>query len=656
MIDFRLLKKISETPVVPGFEHQIHKLITTEVKDLVDGLYTDSMGSLTAVRKGRENKRSEKTFIAIAILLLPFRLKAACQNPPNFLRTIPKNGTFELHFNLLKPVYYIPFLLAVAGCFFYGTAQEDKKINIVYGGTYTRNELKYPGASIFTKDAAKQVQIAHQGIDVWCDVAIYYQKENRIRALGNVFMQQGDSIKMNSGYVEYNGDTKLAYARDKVALRNASMTLTTDTLYFDRNVQEAYYKSFGTVKDSVNTLTSREGRYYLTSKKYQFLSDVTLKNPDYTLQSAQLDYYTRTRHAYMYGPSTITGKDYKVYCERGFYNTIRENGYFVKNSRIDYNSRIIYGDSLYFEKKNQFAAATNHIKVLDTINKTVVKGHYAQVFKAKDSVFITKRAVFINVVEQDSMYVHGDTLMVTGKPEERIVRAFHNAKFYKSDLSGKCDSIYANQKTGITQLIRRPILWSGEKQMTGDSIHLISRNQSKQLDSLKVLNNAFIIEKDTLGDGFNQVKGKNLYGLFQNNKLHTVHLVKNGEVIYYLYNDKQELVGIDKSVCGSIELTVTENEIERITFLSDVDGDVFPDKDLPKNARKLKDFAWYGDEMIRSKDAIFDKDDAGVTLVKIRGIDDAPTIEAEEANYQKENLPGRRPQKPLTPKKARKKQ
>lgn len=531
--------------------------------------------------------------------------------------------------------------------------QEEKKINIVHGGNYTRNETKYPGASIFTKDN-RQVQIEHQGVDLWCDVAVYYQKENRIRALGNVFFKQGDSITMNSGYIEYNGNTKLAYSRDKVRLKNAGMTLTTDTLYFDRNLQEAYYNSFGTIRDSVNTLTSNKGRYYLIPKKYQFLSDVNIRHPEYTLNSAQLDYYTTSKHAYMYGPSTITGKDYKVYCERGFYNTTGEKGYFVKRSRIDYNNRIIYGDSLYFEKNTHFASATNRIKVIDTINKSVVKGHYAEVYKEKDSVFITKRAVFINLIEQDSMYVHGDTLMVTGKPDARIIRAFRNARFYKTDLSGKCDSIHADQKTGLTQLIKRPILWSGEQQMTGDSIHLRSNPKTESLDSLIITNNAFIVENDTLSDGFNQVKGKSLYGLFKDNKLHTVDIVKNGEVIYYLYNDKQELVGIDKSVCGSMQIRVSNNEIEDITFFSDVDGDVFPDKDLPKNARKLSGFAWYGDEMIRSKADIFDEDDNNIKLVKIRGIDDTLSIEAEEAEYQKEDPPAKEKKKPEKPKQVKK--
>src|SRR5690606_12782421 len=175
------------------------------------------------------------------------------------------------------------------------------------------------------------------------------------------------------------------------------------------------------------------GTYFMVPKKFQFLDSVHIQNPEYTMDSEQLDYYKTSKNAYMYGPSTITGQTYKIYCERGFYDTKIESGYGIKNTRIDYNNRIIQGDSVFFDKRTEFASATNHIKVTDTINKGVIRAHYAEVFKAKDSVFATKRAVSISVVENDSLYMHGDTLMVTGKPEERILRAFHNAKFYKKD-------------------------------------------------------------------------------------------------------------------------------------------------------------------------------------------------------------------------------
>lgn len=499
--------------------------------------------------------------------------------------------------------------------------EEVKQINIVYGANFTKDEAQFPGASIFSKDE-RQVQFEHQGADLWCDIAIFYQKENKLRAIGNISLKQGDSIEMTGGKINYDGNTKIAKAWDKVVLKNTDMTLRTDTLYFDREKQESYYTSFGTIVDSANTLTSEIGRYFMVPKKYQFVKNVFIRNPDYTLESAQLDYYTTSKNAYMYGPSTITGETYKIYCERGYYDTRIESGYGIKNTRIDYNNRIIEGDSVYFDKASEFASATNNITVTDTINKGVIRAHYAEVYKAKDSVFATKRAVSISLVEQDSLYMHGDTLLLTGKPEKRILRAFRNAKFYKTDLSGKCDSIHFDQSTGITQLIKEPVLWNVENQMTGDSIYLISDMETEKLDSLKVINNAFIISLDSISmEGYNQAKGKDLFGKFIDNSLKIVDLVKNTEVIYYMYNDDNELIGINKTICSEIRLTLAENDIEDITFFTNPDGDIFPEKDLPISSRKLKGFIWRGDERIRSKDDLFDEDDNNIELVKIRGVD-----------------------------------
>lgn len=527
------------------------------------------------------------------------------------------------------------FLILTGSVLAQDQPQDEKQINIVYGANFTKDEERYPGAAIFSKDN-RQVQFEHQGADLWCDVAIFYQRENRLRALGNIRLEQGDSILMTSDRLAYDGETRLAKARENVMLKNKEMTLRTDTLYFDREAQQAYYTTSGTVRDSVNTLTSEIGRYFLELKKYQFLDSVYITNPDYTLESKQLDYYTTSRNAYMYGPSTIKGETYTIYCERGFYDTNVEKGYGIKNTRIDYNNRIIEGDSVYFDKASQFASATNNIKVTDTVNQGVVRAHYAEVYRAKDSVFATKRALAINLVEQDSLYIHGDTLMITGKPEERILRAFRNAKFYKTDLGGKCDSIHFNQQSGLTQLIKDPILWNYESQMTGDSIHLITDMETQKLDSLKVLDNAFIISLDSIGKvGYNQAKGKDLFGKFLEGELRTVDLVKNTEVIYYMYNDNDEFLGINKTICSAIRMALINNDIEEITFFTNPDGNIFPDKDLPVNSRKLKGFIWRGDERIKGIDDLFDEDDRNVELVPIRGISNPIDIDAEEEERRK---------------------
>lgn len=533
---------------------------------------------------------------------------------------------------LSKYILYLFVLFLTCNTF---AQQKGKKINIPEGRNFTKDEEKFPGAIIFSKDSNGQVRFEHEGADLWCDVAVFYQKENTIKAYGNVYLQQGDSIKMNSDRTEYNGNSKIAFAEGNVNLRNNSMELTSEKVWFDRTIQEAYYNTFGTVKDSVNTLTSNQGRYYMNIKKYEFKSDVKIVNPDNVIESARLDYYTNSRNAYMYGPSTITGKDYTFYCERGFYDTKIENGYGLKNTRIDYNNRIIHGDSVYFDKKSEFASATNNIKVIDTINKGVVKGHYAEVYKAKDSMFVTKRAVAISLVEKDSMYIHGDTLMVTGKEKERIIKAFHNAKIYKNNLSGKCDSITSNEKTGITRLIKNPILWSGRTQMTGDSILITSDIKTEKLDSLKVLNNAFIVQKDSLSkDGYNQIKGKDLFGKFIDNDLRQVDVVKNAELIYYLW-DESEFIGIDKRKCGSIEFSLTDNEIDDITSRNNVEGSISPEKDIHVNDRKLKGMVWLGDQMMLSKEDIFDEDDNNIVLPIIKGVNnpidlDNPNLAEDE--------------------------
>jgi len=481
-----------------------------------------------------------------------------------------------------------------------------------------------------------QVKISHDGVIMWADKAIHYGKEDFIEAFGNVKINQGDSILMTSKYVEYSGITQLAFASGNVKLTDPTSTITSDTLHFDRVKQQAYYRTGGkVVRDTSGTITSRIGLYYMTAKKYQFVKNVKLVNPDYVIDSEQLDFYSDTGHAYLFGPTTITGETNKIYCEHGFYDTNDNTGYFVKNSRIDYDDREVKADSIYFDRNKSYASLSNNIKITDTINNTIVKGHYAEVFKEKDSVFITNRALAITVRENDSTFIHSDTLMVTGKPDARITRAYYNARWYKSDLSGKADSIHVDQKAGLTQLInlkrfstgdnfatkRNPILWNIGNQISGDSIHILSNTKTDKLDSLKVFNDAFVISKDTLGEGYNQMAGQKLFGLFKDNALYTIDIIKNAQSIYYFRNDKNELVAIDKAKSGKIKIWLSENTIEEIRKIKQVDGKDYPEDQFPEIETKLRGFDWREEERPKSKEDLF-KDDPPLNLPVIKGLKD----------------------------------
>ena len=319
------------------------------------------------------------------------------------------------------------------------------------------------------------------------------------------------------------------------------MTLTTDTLYFNRASQLLFYKDHAVIKDETNVLKSKFGNYYLEQKKFVATTKVTITNPDNLIESNHLDYYTNLGHAFLYGPSTITNQkdNNKIYSERGFYNTKTDISHFVKNAKLYLDERTIEGDSLYYDKIRGFASATNNIKVIDTAENFMAKGNYAEYFQKKDSIFMIEKAVAISVVENDSTFIHGDTLLVTGKKDARKIRSYYNVKFFKLDLQGKCDSLFSDQSKGITKMYVDPILWSDKSQITGDSIKLLSNQETNKLDSLKILGNSFIIQKDSIDpENFNQIKGRNMFGKFIDNELRTLLVKGNGEAVNFNRNEE----------------------------------------------------------------------------------------------------------------------
>ncbi len=510
-------------------------------------------------------------------------------------------------------------------------------------------ESEVPGAIVLTGN----VRIIHQGVRMSCNKAYHFTKENYVKAFGNVNMIQGDTLTMSSKYAEYDGNKKFAFASGNVVMTDPKMTITTDTINFDRNSQVAYYKSGGTIRDEENTLTSKAGTYYLNQKKFQFNTAVTVKNPTHTIRTNHLDYYTNSGHAYVFGASTIASANNTIHTTKGFYDTKKDEGKLLKGSKIKYRDRLIEGDDLYYDRKKDFARAINNVKITDTINKMIVKGHYAEVYKQKDSMLITKKALVSGLFEKDSVWFHAKKIVVSGKQQERILRGYNNARFFKNDMSGKCDSIHYDQKRGLTQMIGNPILWNGKNQLTGDLMHLISDQKTEKIDSLKVLNNAFIISKDTIGTGYNQVKGQNLFGKFKDNKLHEVDLVKNTEVIYYMRNDKQELIGVNKNKSSKINMVLEGNTIDAITFFTDVDGDIYPENEFLEGDSKLRGFVWRGEEQLLSVADIFPKEELEIDA-KVQAETEKKAKEPDSPMLpSKETLEYDKPK--VTPKKGTKK-
>ena len=110
------------------------------------------------------------------------------------------------------------------------------------------------------------VKFRQSGMWMFCDSAYYYPEENSLDAFSNVRMEQGDTLFVYADKLFYNGDEHLAKlkngpTRNKVTLIDKDVTLTTDSLDYNMEIDLGWYVKWGTIDDKVNTLTSLYGEY-----------------------------------------------------------------------------------------------------------------------------------------------------------------------------------------------------------------------------------------------------------------------------------------------------------------------------------------------------------------------------------------------------------
>ena len=148
-----------------------------------------------------------------------------------------------------------------------------------------------------------------------------------------------------------------------------------------------------------------------------------------------------------------------------------------------------------------------------------------------------------------------------------------------------------------------PILWNNKNQLTATLITIKLANN--KLQSMNLIANSFITGlEDSLR--YNQVKGRNMIGYFVQNKLDNIHVIGNGQTIYYIRNGKKQLTGVNKADCSDMLIYLDSSKVKQISLLNKPDATLYPIKELPPMELRLKDFAWFGELQPKTKEDIFE--------------------------------------------------
>ena len=126
----------------------------------------------------------------------------------------------------------------------------------------SKNVINILGADSFEDDegnldVAKFVgnaRFSQDSVFVRCDVGYLETKLQYLKAIGNIIVNQGDSLFLYGDSLNYDGETKIAIVRGNVRLVKGDMTLSSSSLIYNLNTNLAFYSKGGTVVSKKTTI------------------------------------------------------------------------------------------------------------------------------------------------------------------------------------------------------------------------------------------------------------------------------------------------------------------------------------------------------------------------------------------------------------------
>jgi hypothetical protein len=203
----------------------------------------------------------------------------------------------------------------------------------------------------------------------------------------------------------------------------------------------------------------------------------------------------------------------------------------------------------------------------------------------------------IPLAAQDTiMPVAADTLagtLLRDTSDVNFIDAFHNVKFYRSDVQGKCDSLVFTGIDSMARFYSNPVMWQdGKNQFSADSIQALIKSNS--LNKINLITNAFIIaQEDSVH--FNQIKSTEMAAYFKDNELYRFDALGGVTALFYMMEDSV-ITLMDREECRMMTVKLKNNEVQRVRSIEDLKQNVFPVYNLPDEEQKLKGFNWRGEE------------------------------------------------------------
>ena len=491
----------------------------------------------------------------------------------------------------------------------------------------TSDRIEYVADENLAKFRGSLVQLSDRDGNILNTNFLNYNTKDSIATFFNgAAMRNNDGSLIESIQGNYFSKEKLFVFSDSVAMFTDSVLISTSQLKYHTDTDIAEFSNRTLAWRDSSILYANYGQYVRPQNLFIFEKDSYILTREQELWADKLMYYRTTGHADLYEnvqvldtvqksiglahKATYRPSPRRVELTRepavGMYsyeNEVADTLFLAADTILYYTRRMCEIDSasIALAQERLSLSAIDPIAIHDNERRAArQKKQPAKLGKGAVAVKDTSSTLLADMA--DSLKIETplreetvEKIVPVGEDTTQVdfIDAYHNVRFYRSDVQGRCDSLVYTGLDSMARFYSNPVMWhEGKNQFTADSIQALLKN--RQLSKINLLTNAFIaMQEDSIH--FNQIRSLEMAAYFANNELYRFDALGGVSAIFFMEEDST-ITLMDREECKLMTAKIKDNQIQRTRSIQELKQNVFPIYNLPLEEQRLKGFQWRGEE------------------------------------------------------------
>lgn len=446
----------------------------------------------------------------------------------------------------------------------------------------------------------KNVRLTDPKYDISSDSLLYNTQTQVVTFITSTHIKskEGGDIYTNSGtYDLKNGKAFFGY---RTVFKDSTRTYVADNSAYDEKIGIAQLEGNAVIKDSVNGYTILGNQIYLNKKDNSFLAT---RKPILIFKGEGNDSTFIAADTLFSGVTKRDIKGNKVVISA---DTLK------RTTIIQDNNNVLTGAAKKDSTRKIIENEYDSSEITINHNEPPVKIYKTDSLNKADSLLpdtanrlIMPLDTTLKKSNEEKDLVKKDTAInLSADTAIRFFLAFHNVRIFNDSLQAVCDSLYYTSEDSVFRMFKDPLVFSNKSQISGDTIHLYTKN--KKAERVYVFDNGILIN-EIKRNMYNQMGGRTLNGYFKDGALDFMRVKGSpAESVFYPQDDDSAFTGMNRCKGDVIDIYFVDKAVNKVKFINDVDGTLYPIRQIPDDQKYLAKFKWWESRRPKNKLELFE--------------------------------------------------